>query len=996
MKENASSKGQKENVENIKTIKTISKQAKEVKPVIPKIAGTGTAQILTKAESALEKNDDLGAQTVGGAIEAAKIAGAAYQASTMATEAGLNTLQLGKTAAPYVVRGTKTAAIHIGEAAVATAREAVNVGRQISAVSVTVAQAYKISKEMEIKTLSKAGIKTFQLSAADTGLANTVISQRIQRSREYIKKTAESVRSGVTRIGNGMYQVYAQSGNAAVAISQAYNLAKGTGVMPVSREGLRLLHQSFTVYGVNNSRIAKGLIHSVSAAKSRYDFAANTVKGVRSGTLSVSFVMYRMEMYAKSHLARAITKGAGAARPYISEAVNVALNGTIKTAKVITPKVWKVSNVGIHTLHNGALTLATSLGATDDYAVQGVANAIQTLDMAGKAGAAGIKTGARVTTGATKIGIRTVKTGAKVGRTFWESYARTNSIRKAMESVGRKGIRYLGQAVKQAGGSIMSAMLSLIKGAARKIVIPIILIAAVAGGGLSVIGAPVVAVSTFFSGIFSMSADDGSSVADWTVEDFLLDNIPVMTAETKNEILNSMTVNAKAGGGSYDIIRLKAGDSENYVSTDMAGINEVFMSDEEIINLLEPLFNSVMLMYYELSPNESQATEAMNTLYNGIFSWETEPSIEYCGQALADGSGEATMCSELSGYHAVTSGENACPNYTVGTHSSYTDSHCDTTYYTCLGYKKDLTCGKEEHTHEACTKVHGVWSCGKVKHIHVPWTSASNPGCYSTAYHSTSVTINGTNYMTYDCGNASAILLCGGYAQCNGHSVLTYKFNLDGIYGMLQEIFYDPIEALEAIPESERTEEEKEQLSTLYDNLEIYNIMVSDVYYGMYGGGMSMEDLSGIQFNAGTRTGNQDVVDLALSQVGQVGGQPYWSYYGFSERVNWCACFVHWCMCNTPSASSAWYITSNNAYCQTIADYYSDMGQFGNDASLIAAGDLIFFDWTVDGHTDHIGIIIGTDGTKIYTVEGNSGDQVKVKSYDIDSSVIYGFGYMNY
>ena len=35
-----------------------------------------------------------------------------------------------------------------------------------------------------------------------------------------------------------------------------------------------------------------------------------------------------------------------------------------------------------------------------------------------------------------------------------------------------------------------------------------------------------------------------------------------------------------------------------------------------------------------------------------------------------------------------------------------------------------------------------------------------------------------------------------------------------------------------------------------------------------------------------------EIVAIALSQVGNVGGQPYWSWYGFNSRVEWCACFV--------------------------------------------------------------------------------------------------------
>ena len=51
----------------------------------------------------------------------------------------------------------------------------------------------------------------------------------------------------------------------------------------------------------------------------------------------------------------------------------------------------------------------------------------------------------------------------------------------------------------------------------------------------------------------------------------------------------------------------------------------------------------------------------------------------------------------------------------------------------------------------------------------------------------------------------------------------------------------------------------------------------------------------GVEFINGTRPGNPELVELAKSQVGNVGGYPYWSWYGFDSRVEWCACFVSWC-----------------------------------------------------------------------------------------------------
>ena len=54
----------------------------------------------------------------------------------------------------------------------------------------------------------------------------------------------------------------------------------------------------------------------------------------------------------------------------------------------------------------------------------------------------------------------------------------------------------------------------------------------------------------------------------------------------------------------------------------------------------------------------------------------------------------------------------------------------------------------------------------------------------------------------------------------------------------------------------------------------------------------------------GTSAGSNDIVEVALTQVGNIGGEPFWSWYGFSSRVEWCACFVSWC------AEQCGYITS--------------------------------------------------------------------------------------
>ena len=164
----------------------------------------------------------------------------------------------------------------------------------------------------------------------------------------------------------------------------------------------------------------------------------------------------------------------------------------------------------------------------------------------------------------------------------------------------------------------------------------------------------------------------------------------------------------------------------------------------------------------------------------------------------------------------------------------------------------------------------------------------------------------------------------------------------------------------------------------------------------IFGGGSPdgnpSEDLSGVHLVNGTRPGNPAVVDLAKSQVGNVGGAPYWSWYGFNSRVEWCACFVSWCY-NRAGKSEPRF-----AACQSQGiPWFVNHGQWGDrNYPNIAPGDAIFFDWDLDGSADHVGLVIGTDGSRVYTVEGNSGDACKIKSYSLDYASIKGYGLMNW
>ena len=182
------------------------------------------------------------------------------------------------------------------------------------------------------------------------------------------------------------------------------------------------------------------------------------------------------------------------------------------------------------------------------------------------------------------------------------------------------------------------------------------------------------------------------------------------------------------------------------------------------------------------------------------------------------------------------------------------------------------------------------------------------------------------------------------------------------------------------------------------DQLEMYQVYRQTLGNKplIFGGGSAdtsdSESLAGVEFVNGTRPGNQAVVDIAKSQVGNVGGQPYWSWYGFTSRVEWCACFVSWCYGQMGLSEPRF------SACQAQGiPWFQSHGQWGGrDYANIAPGDAIFFDWDLDGSADHVGIVVGTDGSRVYTVEGNSGDACKIKSYSLTYECIKGYGLMNW
>ena len=171
------------------------------------------------------------------------------------------------------------------------------------------------------------------------------------------------------------------------------------------------------------------------------------------------------------------------------------------------------------------------------------------------------------------------------------------------------------------------------------------------------------------------------------------------------------------------------------------------------------------------------------------------------------------------------------------------------------------------------------------------------------------------------------------------------------------------------------TEDQKAQVAEL---LAQDGSMWVSVLYGIYGA-------------------DDQIVAVALSQLGNVGSEPYWSWYGFGSRVEWCTCFVSWC------ADQCGYIETGvipkYAGCVNGVNWFKDRGQWADNDIEPAPGMIIFFDWDnkgssgpQDGESDHTGIVERVEDGIVYTVEGNSGDSCRENHYAVGYYEILGYG----
>ena len=120
---------------------------------------------------------------------------------------------------------------------------------------------------------------------------------------------------------------------------------------------------------------------------------------------------------------------------------------------------------------------------------------------------------------------------------------------------------------------------------------------------------------------------------------------------------------------------------------------------------------------------------------------------------------------------------------------------------------------------------------------------------------------------------------------------------------------------------------------------------------------------------------------------------PNW-YNGKKNGFAWCDMFVDWCFLTAYGYENALRLLcqperSAGAGCTYSLRYYKNKGQFHTSGPK--PGDQIFFGTSLSD-SSHTGIVEKVTASKVYTIEGNTSNQVARRNYALTNSRILGYG----
>lgn len=146
-----------------------------------------------------------------------------------------------------------------------------------------------------------------------------------------------------------------------------------------------------------------------------------------------------------------------------------------------------------------------------------------------------------------------------------------------------------------------------------------------------------------------------------------------------------------------------------------------------------------------------------------------------------------------------------------------------------------------------------------------------------------------------------------------------------------------------------------------------------------------------------------DIVNVAQGEVGVSGSPNKYTYWlgsiGGSYSYAWCHAFVSWCADQAGAGDKV----PRTASCASGVSWFKSKNEWKSRSSGYTpkAGDIIYFDYGSNGTYDHVGIVTSSSGGRVYTIEGNARNAVKVNGgysngYSLSNTDILGYGTPSY
>lgn len=757
---------------------------------------------------------------------------------------------------------------------------------------------------------------------------------------------------------------------AGIITADTYRVTKG--VVKASTE----LPKNVSKATVELGKSAVTIKRSVESATKTVKAAASSYKAIQSSSDKTKFVAKTVKdaaSYGVSQSVNAVGKSV----------VHGAVKGAVKAKNVYIPKA-----VDAVTLGTGSV-----LSSSDDDMVSTTGKTVTATTYAVKTAEKGVQTVGNAVKTTSKAGIKTAGKAAK------------KTTKTVATTVAKEGTKKTAKvAIQEAGKSVVSAVIATVKesstGYYSLIIILIIVLAIVVS---VVITSLILIVGSWFSGSFD-AEDEAGVVSQMDVSEYVSDYVSQLRQEYINNVKS--IAEYKLSNESYNYAKVNLVGIDTY-DLSFSDIDASFYSEDTISNTLQPIFNAILLMDYELSVTEQEAKDIVKNLFDTIFSY-TEVT-------------ETSVCITNAAPCGVKHARADCYNVVKEYHTAYTCDSCDS--YVCHGHVQEtvkMVCDGHDREWKICqghlygnaekgdtyTYFHNdgkeIYSTDESFNFcdnYILWggrlycDEAAFPYCDNKKEERLQETLYCTDNKVA-CSNST--FKCDGHALCGGHKVYKMTISMDGLDKLIDKHFTKPIHDLEE--KDTLTEQEIQQLQNLKDYYEILLIMLETMNDSDNENNVSVTELKNISWVESSRTGCEDVVNLAVSQIGRYGGETYWRYCGYDTRIPWSECFVFWVMEQTGNGKKYAYDIERGD-CKTVNAWFHVSGVTGTankEYRDMTKGDVAFLDSNFDGKVEQIGIVLGRDEEYVYLVVGDNGDMVRCMKYPFDSNNIIEYGLIRY